>query len=106
MDKQKAKLVLADGASIPATPSGISEALQGSGIQHRHERLSESLYRSLYRGQILIATFPLVGNYGVPEGITEGNLRRYWESDKSSNIGSGGIGVITRILAIGMPPKV
>lgn len=43
----------------------------------------ESLTDPSYEGQILVTTFPLLGNYGVPpEGDTSTNLSRYYESDR------------------------
>lgn len=42
----------------------------------------ESLTDPSYRGQILVFTFPLIGNYGVPENEEEDNLLRYFESSK------------------------
>ncbi len=42
----------------------------------------ESLTDPSYKGQILVATYPLVGNYGVPGKDTENSLLKYYESDK------------------------
>lgn len=42
----------------------------------------ESLTDPSYRDQILVFTFPLIGNYGVPENEEEDNLLRYFESSK------------------------
>ncbi len=42
----------------------------------------ESLTDPSYYGQILVATYPLVGNYGVPGEDTDGDIRKYYESDK------------------------
>jgi len=42
----------------------------------------ESLTDPSYRGQILVLTYPLIGNYGVPEDEKEDNLLKYFESDK------------------------
>lgn len=40
----------------------------------------ESLTDPSYKGQILIVTYPLVGNYGVPELIYKDDLAEYFES--------------------------
>ncbi len=41
----------------------------------------ESLTDPSYRGQILLMTYPIVGNYGVPPGVKdEWGLNKYWES--------------------------
>ncbi len=42
----------------------------------------ESLSDPSYKGQILVATYPLVGNYGVPGDEAEKQLLKFYESDK------------------------
>lgn len=42
----------------------------------------ESLTDPSYRGQILVLTYPLIGNYGVPGDAQEDNLSKYFESDR------------------------
>jgi carbamoyl-phosphate synthase small subunit len=42
----------------------------------------ESLTDPSYEGQILILTYPLIGNYGVPSNILENNLLKNFESEK------------------------
>jgi carbamoyl-phosphate synthase small subunit len=42
----------------------------------------ESITDPSYKGQILVLTYPLIGNYGVPDDIMENNLSRFYESDK------------------------
>lgn len=42
----------------------------------------ESLTDPSYRGQILVLTYPLIGNYGVPGKEIEGNLLKNFESEK------------------------
>ncbi len=42
----------------------------------------ESLTDPSYSGQILCVTYPLVGNYGVPEDIYKNNLSQCFESEK------------------------
>ncbi len=42
----------------------------------------ESLTDPSYSGQILVLTYPLIGNYGVPPYDTEGGLPKFFESDK------------------------
>ena len=41
----------------------------------------ETLTDPSYRGQILVSTYPLVGNYGVPKDRSEGSIDRPFESD-------------------------
>ncbi|MEX0987104.1 MAG: glutamine-hydrolyzing carbamoyl-phosphate synthase small subunit [Bacteroidales bacterium] len=40
----------------------------------------ESLTDPSYRGQILVLTYPIVGNYGVPAETEENNMYRFFES--------------------------
>nr|MBC8490337.1 glutamine-hydrolyzing carbamoyl-phosphate synthase small subunit [Bacteroidota bacterium] len=42
----------------------------------------ESLTDPSYKGQILVLTYPLIGNYGIPPNEKEDNLLKYFESDK------------------------
>jgi carbamoyl-phosphate synthase small subunit len=42
----------------------------------------ESLTDPSYRGQILVLTYPLIGNYGIPENEKEDNLLKYFESER------------------------
>ena len=42
----------------------------------------ESLTDPSYRGQLLIATFPLVGNYGVPNDEPKDQLSAFFESER------------------------
>jgi carbamoyl-phosphate synthase small subunit len=42
----------------------------------------ESLTDPSYQGQILVLTYPSIGNYGVPGKIMENNMLKYFESDR------------------------
>lgn len=41
----------------------------------------ESLTDPSYKGQILVATYPLIGNYGVPGNSSKEEIFQFWESD-------------------------
>ncbi|HAB52729.1 MAG TPA: carbamoyl-phosphate synthase (glutamine-hydrolyzing) small subunit, partial [Ignavibacteriales bacterium] len=41
----------------------------------------ETMTDPSYRGQILVCTYPLIGNYGVPGNEKEDNLYKHFESD-------------------------
>src|SRR5919202_4616997 len=43
---------------------------------------TESLTDPSYRGQILVFTYPLVGNYGVPPRTATGGVLDHFESDR------------------------
>src|SRR5512136_683475 len=42
----------------------------------------ESLTDPSYHGQILVLTYPLIGNYGVPESVIVDGLDQNFESDR------------------------
>ena len=42
----------------------------------------ESITDPSYKGQILVLTYPLIGNYGVPDSIIEDQLSKFYESEK------------------------
>ena len=43
----------------------------------------EGLTDPSYDSQILVLTYPLIGNYGCPDHVTDSyNLPQYFESDK------------------------
>ncbi|KAL0086645.1 hypothetical protein F4703DRAFT_1941887 [Phycomyces blakesleeanus] len=87
-DVTTAALVLQDGASYQGISFG-SETKSISGecvFQTGMVGYPESLTDPSYRGQILVLTFPLVGNYGVPDRkvmdeILEG-IPKYFESSE------------------------
>ena len=72
----KGKLILEDksifeGESFGAQISIAGEVVFSTGMVGYPESLTDPSYK----GQILIFTYPLIGNYGVPD-------KKYWESDK------------------------
>ena len=78
-----AVLVLADGTkfrgiSIGAPGSTVGEVVFNTGMVGYPESLTDPSYR----GQILVLTYPLIGNYGVPGNELEDNLLKYFESDR------------------------
>jgi carbamoylphosphate synthase small subunit len=60
-------LLLSDGSSYQGTSFGAEVSVAGEAVfQTGMVGYPESLTDPSYRGQILILTFPLIGNYGVP----------------------------------------
>ena len=47
----------------------------------------EALTDPSYYGQILTSTYPLIGNYGVPDEKEADICKRHWESDKIQAFG-------------------
>jgi carbamoyl-phosphate synthase small subunit len=80
---QKAKLVLKDGTVFRGYSFGAKEPVIGEVVFNTGMvGYPESLTDPSYRGQILVLTYPLIGNYGVPDNEKEENLLKYFESDK------------------------
>lgn len=77
------KLVLENGMKFPGLSFGYDKSIAGEVVFNTAMTgYPESLTDPSYNGQILVATYPLVGNYGVPGDDSEQNLRKYYESDK------------------------
>jgi carbamoyl-phosphate synthase small subunit len=82
--KREAKLILDDGTvfcgwSFGAETDTVGEVVFNTAMMGYPESLTDPSYA----GQILVTTFPLVGNYGVPDtGIGEDGLPLFMESDR------------------------
>lgn len=83
MNSIKAKLVLEDGTTLIATSFGYVGGAAGELVFNTAMTgYPESLTDPSYRGQILVATYPLIGNYGVPGKSTKDDIFQFWESDR------------------------
>ncbi|MFA6106294.1 MAG: glutamine-hydrolyzing carbamoyl-phosphate synthase small subunit [Patescibacteria group bacterium] len=70
------KLILKDGTEISGYSFGKEKSIAGEVVfATGMVGYPESLTDPSYAGQILVMTYPLQGNYGVPS-------KEYWESDK------------------------
>jgi carbamoyl-phosphate synthase small subunit len=78
------RLVLADGTTFSGTPFGADVDVAGEVVFNTAMTgYVETLTDPSYCGQILVTTYPLIGNYGVPRPRTEGNpLALPYESDR------------------------
>ena len=66
------ELVLADGSVFSGRPFGALREARGEVVFNTGMvGYVETLTDPSYRGQILVATYPLQGNYGVPRGPCE-----------------------------------
>ena len=80
--KKKAKLVLEDGSEFSGISFGYAgnsngEVVFNTGMVGYPETMTDPSYR----GQILVFTYPLIGNYGVPGNERENGLYKYFESE-------------------------
>ncbi|MGE5806780.1 MAG: glutamine-hydrolyzing carbamoyl-phosphate synthase small subunit [Ignavibacteria bacterium] len=82
MKKQTAKLILEDGTEIIGSGFGFPKNTNGEVVFNTGMvGYPETMTDPSYRGQILISTYPLVGNYGVPGYEKENGMYKYFESD-------------------------
>jgi len=81
MKYRKIRLKLEDGSSFEGYSFGYEGSVAGEVVFNTAMTgYPESLTDPSYRGQILVLTYPLVGNYGVPDDEKENDLHRFFES--------------------------
>jgi carbamoyl-phosphate synthase small subunit len=77
------KLILEDGSILSGYSFGYPLSTSGEVVFNTGMvGYPESLTDPSYSGQILVLTYPLIGNYGVPEFDKRNGLSEYFESDK------------------------
>lgn len=80
---QNIKLILEDGTVFEGKSFGYNKSVAGEVVFNTAMTgYPESLSDTSYAGQILVATYPLIGNYGVPEPVEEDGLLTHFESAK------------------------
>lgn len=83
MDPKPIKLTLEDGSVFAGKSFGYEGSIAGEVVFNTAMTgYPESLTDPSYKGQILVLTYPIVGNYGVPRAEEENNLYRFFESDQ------------------------
>ena len=74
-ERRKSALILEDGSLIEGYSFGYPEGAAGEVVFNTGMvGYPESLTDPSYKGQILVLTYPLIGNYGVPDGRPHGGL--------------------------------
>ena len=74
---KKVKLILEDGTEFIGKSFGSEKSIAGEVVFYTAMvGYPESLTDPSYTGQILVSTFPMIGNYGVPTDSKTGNIRR------------------------------
>ncbi|MDR2131494.1 MAG: glutamine-hydrolyzing carbamoyl-phosphate synthase small subunit [Odoribacteraceae bacterium] len=82
-DFKKARLVLEDGTTFEGTSFGHERSVAGEVVFYTAMTgYPESLTDPSYKGQILVPTYPMIGNYGVPVDDEEGGISKFFESDR------------------------
>lgn len=79
---RKAKLILEDGQEFEGFSFGSETAVAGEIVFNTAMTgYPESLTDPSYKGQILVLTYPSIGNYGVPGKDIEDNMYKFFESE-------------------------
>jgi carbamoyl-phosphate synthase small subunit len=77
------KLVLEDGTEMQGAAFGARRPVAGEVVFNTAMTgYVETLTDPSYKGQILVMTYPLVGNYGVPPKRTPGSIELPYESSR------------------------
>jgi carbamoyl-phosphate synthase small subunit len=80
---KKIKLVLEDGTTFVGKSFGSHRSIAGEVVFNTAMTgYPESLTDPSYKGQILVSTYPLIGNYGVPSKTKENGIPKFYESDR------------------------
>ena len=84
LSANKIKLVLENGLEFQGYSFGYQKSAEGEVVfSTAMVGYPESLTDPSYSGQILCITYPIIGNYGVPDdSIDENGISRVFESDK------------------------
>lgn len=81
--KKNAKLILEDGNVFEGKLFGDEKSTAGEVVFNTGMvGYPETLTDPSYNGQILVMTYPLVGNYGIPPMDKAGEIPKNFESDK------------------------
>lgn len=82
-ETKKAILELEDGTVFEGKSFGYEKACTGEVVFNTAMTgYPESLTDPSYEGQILVTTFPLIGNYGVPPQNEKDGMANYFESER------------------------
>ncbi|MDR1763873.1 MAG: carbamoyl-phosphate synthase (glutamine-hydrolyzing) small subunit, partial [Dysgonamonadaceae bacterium] len=79
----KIRLILENGMSFDGYSFGYEAPAAGEVVFNTAMvGYPESLTDPSYAGQILTVTYPLIGNYGVPEDRIVNGLSEFYESER------------------------
>jgi carbamoyl-phosphate synthase small subunit len=80
---KKVKLILEDGTVFAGKSFGSEKSVAGEVVFYTAMvGYPESLTDPSYTGQILVSTYPMIGNYGVPSDSISRGIHDNFESDK------------------------
>ncbi|SFF36604.1 glutamine-hydrolyzing carbamoyl-phosphate synthase small subunit [Sunxiuqinia elliptica] len=80
---RKVSLVLEDGTRFEGKSFGYDQSVAGEVVFYTAMTgYPESLTDPSYTGQILVSTYPMIGNYGVPTDLQKEGIHAHYESHK------------------------
>ena len=80
---KKVSLVLEDGTRFEGKSFGYDKSIAGEVVFYTAMTgYPESLTDPSYTGQILVSTYPMIGNYGVPKDDKNEGIHEHYESHK------------------------
>jgi carbamoyl-phosphate synthase small subunit len=80
---RKAKIILEDGTVFEGKSFGYEKSVAGEVVFYTAMTgYPESLTDPSYAGQILVSTYPMIGNYGIPSEKQEQGFSVFLESEK------------------------
>lgn len=83
MNKKKAKLILEDGTEFEGYSFGSEKNASGEVVFNTGMvGYPETLTDPSYCGQIIVMTYPLIGNYGIPGKQRENGLAKNFEAEQ------------------------
>jgi carbamoyl-phosphate synthase small subunit len=83
MTLKKVKLILEDGTEFTGKSFGCEKSVAGEVVFYTAMvGYPESLTDPSYTGQILVSTFPMIGNYGAPSDSKTEGINDNYESNK------------------------
>ncbi len=83
LHNRQAKITLEDGNVFIGKSFGSEKPVAGEVVFYTAMTgYPESLTDPSYTGQILVSTYPMIGNYGVPRSEKENGIHKFFESHK------------------------
>ncbi len=80
---KKVKLILEDGTEFEGKSFGSEKSVAGEVVFYTAMvGYPESLTDPSYTGQILVSTYPMIGNYGAPSDSKANGINEFFESHK------------------------
>ncbi len=82
-EAKKVSLILEDGTRFEGKSFGYDKSIAGEVVFYTAMTgYPESLTDPSYTGQILVSTYPMIGNYGVPSNLQKQGISEHYESHK------------------------